>query len=316
MRIVVTGVAGLIGSNLSEKLIRKGYNVIGIDNLKLGKLKNLNHLIRNKNFSFHNLDLSNQKKTDNFFLKITSKYKISTIWHLAANSDIKKGSVNFQIDFNDTFLTSIYLLKICKKFSINNFYFASSSAVYGDLGNIKIKEINGPLLPVSNYGSSKLASEAYISSAAEIFLKKALIFRFPNVVGKPLTHGVIFDFHKKLKKNSKKLNVLGNGLQKKIYMHVSDLLDAMFFLEKKFKKGIHVCNIGPNDKGVEVRKIAKLMSSKFGNKTNIIYQKKKIGWVGDIPSFQYDVSKIKKLGFKKKTLNSWQAILKSVSEIE
>lgn len=315
MRVIITGVAGLIGSNLATNFVFKGIDVIGIDNLKLGKLQNILHLKKKKNFKFKNLDLTSFKKLNSFFLDITKKHKIDLIWHLAANSDIKKGSKNFDVDYFDTFVTTFNILKICKKFSIKKFYFASSSAIYGDLGHLRIKENSGPLLPISPYGSSKLSSEAFISAAAESFLKKALIFRFPNVVGSPLTHGIIFDFMKKLKKNPKKLYVLGNGNQKKIYMHVSDLLDAMFYIEKKIINGIHIFNIGPSDKGVLVKDIAKKMSNKFGDKTKIYYEKKIKGWIGDVPFFHYDTSKILKLGFKKKFLTSIQAINKCIEEI-
>ena len=145
-------------------------------------------------------------------------------------------------------------------------------------------------------------------------MKKALIFRFPNVVGRPLTHGVIFDFLKKIKQDPRKLNVLGNGKQKKIYMHVSDLLDAMLFIERKTRNGIHIFNIGPKDKGILVKDIAKKIAIRFGKNTKINYEKKKQGWVGDIPSFHYNISKLLKLGFNKKILNSNQAINKCISE--
>jgi len=316
MTIIITGVAGLIGSNLSTQMVNRGYKVIGLDNLKLGKLHNIKHLIEKKNFIFKKVNIGDFEILKKVFKNILKKNKISAIWHLAANSDIKKGSKNFEIDFQDTFLTTFNLIKLCKIYSIKKFYFASSSAIYGDLKNLKLKENSGPLLPISAYGSSKLSAEAFISCAKESFLKKAIIFRFPNVVGRPLTHGVIFDFLKKIKKDPKKLKVLGNGKQRKIYMHVSDLLDAMLFIERKTTNGIHIFNIGPKDKGILVKDIAKKITTRFGKNTNINYEKKKQGWVGDIPSFHYNISKLLNLGFKKKILNSDRAINKCISEIE
>lgn len=314
MTIIITGVAGLIGSNLSTEMVNKGYRVIGIDNLKLGKLHNIKHLIKKKNFIFKKINLENFENLKKLFKNIIRKNKVSVIWHFAANSDIQKGSKNFDIDYQDTFLTTFNLIKICRIYSINKFYFASSSAIYGDLKNLKLKEDSGPLLPISAYGSSKLSAEAFISCAKESFLKKALIFRFPNVVGRPLTHGVIFDFLKKIKQDPRKLNVLGNGKQKKIYMHVSDLLDAMLFIERKTKNGIHIFNIGPKDKGIFVKDIANKIAIHFGKNTKINYEKKKQGWVGDIPSFHYNTSKLLRLGFKKKISNSDQAINRCISE--
>ena len=137
---------------------------------------------------------------------------------MAANSDIPAGVLNPDIDLRDTFLTTFEILKAMKKFNIKVLNFASSSAIYGDFGNEIIHESIGPLFPISNYGAMKLASEAQISAACEGFLNRANIFRFPNVVGAPATHGVILDFINKLRLNKNELQVLGNGTQQKAYL--------------------------------------------------------------------------------------------------
>ena len=122
---------------------------------------------------------------------------------------------------------------------VKSIHFASSSAIYGDFGETKIHEAIGPLLPISNYGAMKLASEAQIAAAAESLLEQVNIFRFPNVVGIPATHGVIFDFVNKLINDPNQLHVLGNGTQQKAYLHAADLIDAMLLIAnnplRKFK---------------------------------------------------------------------------------
>ena len=218
--ILLTGCAGFIGSNLTNYFVNNKKLIIGLDNFKLGNIKNLKNVINKKNFTLKKIDISKFILLENYIKKITKKYRIETIWHLAANSDIKDGFKDPDNDYKNTFLSTYNLIKIAKKYKVKNFVFASSSAIYGDLRKQKLSEVSGPLLPISTYGAMKLASEGIISAAKESFLEKIYIFRFPNVVGYPSTHGVIHDFIKRLKKNPTTLNVLGNGRQKKIYMHV------------------------------------------------------------------------------------------------
>ncbi len=237
-----------------------------------------------------------------------------TIWHLAANSEIKDGFANPDIDYKNTFLTTYNLIKISKSCKIKNFVFASSSAIYGDLKNKKISEETGPLMPISTYGAMKLASEGIIFAAKESFLKKIFIFRFPNVVGHPSTHGAIHDFLIKLKKNPEILKVLGNGKQKKIYMHVKDLVFLMDYIFRNSKKQISLYNLGPRDDGVTVKFISEEVVKYFKKNKKIIYQKKTKGWVGDVPYFKYSTNKLKKFFPSFKTYSK-SAIIKAVKEL-
>ena len=312
--ILITGNAGFIGSNLSRFFLKKKKLILGIDNLKLGKLKNIKDLIRNKNYFFKKLDITNFNKLDFFIKKFLKSYKIKTIWHLAANSDIKDGSEFPDNDYNNTFLTTYNLIKIAKKYKIEEFVFSSSSAVYGDLNNIKLKESSGPLLPISNYGAMKLASEGIISSAKESFLKKIFIFRFPNVVGSPSTHGIIHDLLLKLRKKSNRLRVLGNGKQKKIYMHIDDLIKSMVFIYKNSKEDVSLFNIGPKDSGVTVNFISKEIVRSFKKNKKIIFEKKSTVWIGDVTKFRYSTGKLKKLGLDIK-ISSKQSIIKAINDL-
>jgi len=312
--ILLTGSAGFIGSNLSRYFVNKKKIVIGVDNLKLGKLKYIKDISKKKNFFFKKIDVSNFNKLDKIFKKFTKKYKIDTIWHLAANSDIKNGFKDPDNDYKNTFLTTYNLIKISKKYQVKNFVFASSSAIYGDLKNKRLSENSGPLLPISTYGAMKLASEAIISAANESFLKKIFIFRFPNIVGFPSTHGAIHDFIKRLKKNPSKLMVLGNGKQRKVYMHVEDLILSMDYIYKNSKEKISLFNIGPRDDGVTVRFIAKEVVKYFKKNKKINFEKKIKGWVGDVPYFKYSIKKFKKFAPNIKTYSK-DAVIKAIKEL-
>jgi len=314
--ILITGVAGMIGSTLLEKLLKKkNLNIIGLDNFTLGKKKYIKSFLKFKNFKFFNLDVS--KKLRNIeLIKALKKNKLSEIWLLAANSDIAAGVKNSDVDFKNTFLTTYNILNECDKF-INKetkILFASSSAIYGTVKNV-ISENTAPLKPESNYGSMKAACESFISSYSNKNSLKSFIFRFPNVVGTNLTHGVIYDLSKKILTNKKHLDVLGNGHQCKPYSDVSEIINCMIFLkEKKNNQLINFYNIGSNDKGIKVKKIVELLIKKFRYNKKVKYQKQKFGWPGDILTYKYSTLKMKKAGFEFK-LSSKEAIEKTINSI-
>jgi UDP-glucose 4-epimerase len=177
-----------------------------------------------------------------------------------------------------------------------------------------LTEETGPLLPISNYGAMKLASEAAITAAAERFLERALIFRFPNVVGVPATHGVIFDFIRRLQEDLANLQVLGDGNQQKSYLHVTELVDAMLFLRNKALGKVDVFNIGPGDEGITVRQIAEEVVSVVSPPASIHFERSGKGWLGDVPRFRYSIAKLQRLGWSPR-LNSHAAIKRAVAEI-
>lgn len=313
MAILITGVAGFIGSNLARRLLHEGHLVCGVDHLNLGTLSNIEDLTHHPKFIFEKLDI-NDAAFLSFVKKIHSNHVIQSVWHLAANSDIPAGVESIEIDYKDTFMTTLHTLEAMKCLGVKSILFASSSAVYGDLGEVLLTENTGPLLPISNYGAMKLASEALISAAHESFLNRAFIFRFPNVIGMPATHGVILDFMNKLKKDKTQLEVLGNGTQQKAYLHVNELIDAMLFIEGHAKESLALFNIGAQDAGVTVRFIAEEVVKVFSPKAKIIYGTEFRGWVGDVPRFNYSIEKLSSLGWRSK-MNSKEAVQKAIQEI-
>jgi UDP-glucose 4-epimerase len=312
---IVAGGAGFIGCSLITELIRDGAYVVVIDNLSRGCREHISQFLTSNQACFINADLSNSLDCQLAFHEAALIGQINEVWHLAANSDIPAGVENCDVDLKDTFLSTVEILRSMKFFNIDTLFFASSSAVYGDLGSQDLREDAGPLLPISNYGAMKLASEALISAATESYLKKTFIFRFPNVVGFPATHGVIYDFVHKLISDPDILTVLGNGTQQKSYLHVSDLVSAMLKIrELNFQSGIELINIGPVDSGVTVKWIAERVAERVSPNAKIFYGDGDRGWVGDVPKFTYSTSKLQSYGWSPE-LGSKEAIIRAVDEI-
>ena len=203
MNVLIAGGAGFIGSHLCDRLIEEGNDIIVADKLIMGK-QNIEHLLGNRHFKFYEMELADQNNVDSIF----AENKIDAVYHLAANSDIKKGGQEPSIDFNDTFLTTRAILEGMRKANVKKLFFASTSAIYGEMHDVKLTENTGGIKPISYYGGAKLASEALISSYVSMCDIDAIIFRFPNVIGSRLTHGVILDFIKKLRKNQHVLEIL------------------------------------------------------------------------------------------------------------
>lgn len=314
---IITGGAGFIGVNLIKSLEDKYEKIVCIDNFSLGNLKFFKQDIKKSKIEILTIDCSDVLNLKKIFYELSQNDNYGDVWHLAANSDIPSGVKNPEIDFKDTFLTTYSLLSAMRDSNFKKIYFASSSAIYGDHKEIRLNERSGPLLPISNYGAMKLSSEAIISAASESFLERAVIFRFPNVVGSPATHGVIYDFTKRLLKDSTKLDVLGDGSQRKSYLHVKDLVQGMIEVSKHWinKKTIDIYNLGPVDNGIYVNEIAEIVCNNFGNKIKINYGISNKGWIGDVPKFYYDINKIKdEIGWKP-NMNSREAITKASAEI-
>ena len=291
MKILVTGGAGFIGSHLCDELIRLGHMIVALDNLVLGRKENITHLFSNPSFSFIEGDILDTILLDKTF----AENNFDIVFHMAANSDIQKGGQDPMVDYELTFMTTFNILQQMRKHQVKKLVFASTSAIYGETTDL-LTEDYGPLLPVSNYGASKLASEAYISAFSASYGIQTWITRFPNVVGERFTHGVIFDFIKKLHKNPHELEVLGNGEQFKPYVYVKDLVAAIIFVWKNANDSFNVYNIGVESR-TKVKEIAQMVISAMGLSASIAYTGGDRGWVGDVPEFKYDLTKVHKLGW-------------------
>jgi len=314
MSLFITGIAGFIGCRLASVLLERGETVAGFDNLSRGSLDYLKSVLEHPNFSFSVVDLADLDGYRKALSIAHARNPITEIWHMAANSDIPAGVTDPNVDFRDTFLTTFNSLILMKEMGIGTMAFASSSAVYGDLGDQCLTEDIGPLFPISNYGAMKLASEAAISASLESYLQRAFLFRFPNVIGTPATHGVIQDFMQKLKTTPGNLDVLGDGTQQKSYLHVDDLIDAMMYIRTHAHDRLNYFNIAADDDGVTVKFIAEAVVERVAPGATITFGQGDRGWVGDVPKFKYSIDKLSKLGWRPR-LDSIRAIRKAVDEI-
>lgn len=316
---LITGGAGFIGVNLAERLRRRGEQVLLVDDLSRGRRANLGALERDPGVRLAVADCADR---DALLLAVASAGldgRIEEVWHLAANSDVAAGAQDLRVDVRDTLLTTTGVLEAMRALGLKTLNFASSSAVYGDLGERALTEDDGPLAPISNYGAMKLASEAQIRAACETFLDRASVFRFPNVVGAPATHGVILDFVRKLAADRRRLEVLGDGAQKKPYLHVQDLVEAMLALTDRLgagrlEGGFNLVNIGPDDDGVTVREIAEMTAAAVSPGAEIEYGTTRAGWPGDVPRFRYAVDKARRLGWASGR-SSQAAVRQAIAEI-
>lgn len=310
---LITGGAGFVGSHLADRLLAEGYRVTAIDNLERGSRPNLAQALRHPDFQFFEADLSDFGAFRIALEQAVRAAPLDCVWHMAANSDIGAGAENPEIDFRNTFLTTFHVLRMMRDFEIPHLAFASSSAVYGDHPGL-LAEDTGPMFPVSNYGAMKLASEACISAGVESFLDRAWIFRFPNVIGPRATHGIIYDLLHKLAKNPPCLEVLGDGAQTKPYMHVSELLDAMWFVFRRAPGKLNVYNIGCDDEGAAVSYVADTVRRLAAPEKPLRYTGGKKGWVGDVPHVRYSTARLADLGWKPK-LRSTEAVDRATAEI-
>jgi UDP-glucose 4-epimerase len=288
-KIIVTGGAGFIGSHLCEVLVNEGCKIIVIDNLSTGKME----YIKNLDVKFIKGDLRNP----DFVLKNIKN--VEMVFHLAANYSVKYSFENPIYDFENTFLTTLNILEAMRRNDIKNIVFTSSSTVYGEMEKFPIVE-NAETVPINNYGTSKLMSEKYIKTFSSLYGIRGLILRYANILGPRSEHGVIPDFVKKLKENQKELLILGNGLQKKSYLHIKDCIDATILCTKKINEKYNVFNVG-SEEWITVNEIAKLVCDRLNLKgINFRYTGEERGWPGDVRKFLLDVSKLKNLGWKPK----------------
>ena len=290
-KIIVTGGAGFIGSHLVDKLIAGGNEVTVIDNLSSGKMEFIEHHDQDPNFKLIKLDMLELEK-----LKHAIK-GADMIYHLAANPDVRLGEQNTRVHLEQNIIVTYNLLEAMRMNKQQNIVFTSTSTVYGEATIIPTLENYGPLIPISLYGASKLACEALITSYCHTFEMRSWIFRFANIVGERGTHGIIIDFINKLKKNPKALEILGDGQQRKSYIHVSDCIDGILFAVNNSDEMANIFNIGSTDT-INSTQIGELIVKEMGlHGVDFTYTGGTRGWKGDVPKMLLSIEKLQKLGW-------------------
>ncbi len=307
-KIIVTGGAGFIGSHLVDRLLSEGNAVTVVDNLSSGTMDFMKHHVSNRNFKFIELDMLD-------FGKLQETIKDAEIvFHLAANPDVRLGAENTRVHFEQNVIVTYNLLEVMRINRCRNIAFTSTSTVYGEASIIPTPENYGPLIPISLYGASKLACEALITSYCHTFDMKSWIFRFANVVGERGTHGIIIDFINKLKKNPEHLEILGDGQQRKSYIHVSDCVDAMNFAVKNSHELANIFNIGSNDT-INSTEIGELIVEEMGlRNVKFTYTGGRQGWKGDVPRMLLSIKRLQDLGWNP-AYNSKKSVVSAVRSI-
>jgi UDP-glucose 4-epimerase len=287
---IVTGCSGFIGSNLVDRLLASGCSVIGIDNLTTGQHRFMESALKSKNFRFFNQDL-----LDLDGLKFTFKGG-GTVIHLAANADVRFGIEHPRRDLEQNTIGTFNVLEAMRANGLTKIAFSSTGSVYGQAKLIPTPEDAG--FPVQNslYGASKAAGEGLITAYCEGFGFQAWIFRFVSILGERYTHGHVFDFYKKLLVDPTKLQVLGNGHQRKSYLHVQDCIDAIILAIEKAQDKINIFNLGVDDY-CELNDSITWICESLGVQPRLEYSGGDQGWIGDNPYIYLNISRILDLGW-------------------
>lgn len=291
MKTLVTGGAGFIGSHLVDELIRRDHQVIVYDNLSTGFLRHLEILLNKNRITFVDGDVLDQER-------LTAAMKgVHTVFHLAANADVRGGRSNTHVDLEQNIIGTHRVLEAMRINGASRIVFTSSATVYGEPEVFPTPETYAPL-QTSIYGASKLSAEAMIQAYGEYFGIKSFSFRFVSWIGERYSHGVVFDFIKKLQKNPSELEILGDGNQKKSYLHVEDGVSAIFKALHNMQGLKNVVNLGHEDY-LNVIDLADIVVEEMGLKhVDYRFTGGVRGWLGDSPFVHLDISRIRSAGFK------------------
>ncbi len=311
MKIILTGAAGFIATNLIPRLLAEGHEVHGVDNFFLGKREYVERWAGEKRFVFHQLDLIDREPVVQLFATI----RPDRVWHLAANSDISFGTKYTDFDLKGGTLVTYNVLEGMRLAGTKEILFSSSGAIYGEPTVLPTPEDYGPLFPISLYAASKLACESLITAFAHNYDIRCWIFRFGNIVGPFPTHGVIHDFVLRLQKDPTRLDMLGDGTQSKPYVHVEDCLDGMMFGRQQARDLVNCYNLAVPDH-TSVNQIAEWTFEAMGldpKSVPIVRTGGTRGWRGDVPQVRLDTRRMTSLGWSPKR-SSDEAVRQSIAE--
>ena len=308
MKAFVSGGAGFIGSSLVDRLLDVGHEVTVYDNLSTGLLQFLEYARDFDRFRLVEGDLLDE---DSLSEAIAGH---EFVFHLAANADLRFGTEHPRRDLEQNTIATNNVLEAMRKNGINKIAFASTGSVYGDTNVIPTPE-NAPFpIQTSLYAASKMAGEGLIAAYCGGFGFQSWIFRFVSILGERYTHGHVFDFYRRLKQNPSRLEVLGNGKQRKSYLYIQDCIDAMLFALEKSNESVNVLNLGV-DGYCEVNDSIGWICEELGVTPKLEYSGGDRGWIGDNPFIFLDTSKIQDLGWKTK-LSIKDGVLKTIQYLK
>jgi UDP-glucose 4-epimerase len=294
-RYFLVGGAGFIGSHFVDRLLSEpGIDVVTVyDNFTSGRDWHLSHHTDDERLAVVRGDV---KDLDALTRAMAGH---DVVVHLASNPDIARAIVEPAVDFDDGTLLTHNVVEAMRRTETLHVLYASGSGVYGDLGKLEIAEDWGPLVPISTYGASKLAGEALISAYSFMFGLSGWVFRFGNVVGPRQTHGVGFDFVRRLLKDPTRLQIRGDGQQSKSYIHVEDVVDAVLTARREASGDYQAYNVATGDY-ITVTEIADLAAEIVGvdpAEVRYEYTGGSRGWRGDVPVVRLNTDRIRRLGW-------------------
>lgn len=296
MNAFVSGGAGFIGSHLVRRLLNQEATerVVVFDNFSSGQKSYLQGITTDRRLEVVEADLKDLNAVE------AAMRDSSVVFHLAANPDIAKAVTQPDIDFWEGTYLAQNVLEAMRRTGTAKIFYTSGSGVYGEDPDAAFAESYGPCKPISTYGASKLACESLISAYSHMFEIFGRAFRFANVVGPRQTHGVGYDFVRRLQADPTELRILGDGRQSKSYIHVDDVLDAIFLTTEEPEPRFDIYNVA-TDTYITVKEIADIAVAESGLPLESVrynYTGGDRGWKGDVPVVRFDVGKIKSLGWK------------------
>ncbi|MGA3267588.1 MAG: NAD-dependent epimerase/dehydratase family protein [Verrucomicrobiota bacterium] len=311
--IFVTGAAGFIGSNLVDRLLREGKNVVGWDNFSTGQREFLKSALDHPKFKLVEgdcLDLS---------ALIRAMADCDFVFHLAANADVRYGLDHPHKDFQQNAVATFNVLEAMRDNGIKGIAFSSTGSVYGEAEIIPTPENHPFPVQTSLYAASKLACEGFIHAYCEGYGFEGYVFRFVSILGERYTHGHVLDFYKQLRAHPGQLHVLGDGTQRKSYLYVGDCLEAMLHViglgtAKQARHHVECYNLG-TEEFVQVNNSIRFIAAALGLKPKLEYSGGNKGWVGDNPFIFLDTKKVRATGWKT-TVTIEQGIIRTLKWLQ
>lgn len=294
-RVFVTGASGFIGSNVVDRLLRDGKDVIGWDNLSTGRSEFLRESAGNTRFKFVQGDCLDLPELTR------AMASCDFVFHFAANADVRFGLEHPSKDLNQNTIATFNVLEAMRSNGITGIAFSSTGSVYGEAAVIPTPEDAPFPVQTSLYGASKLAGEALIAAYCEGFGFEGYIFRFVSILGERYTHGHVFDFYRQLQSDPHHLRVLGDGMQRKSYLYISDCVDAMMAVTDRrsafsAKHHVEIYNLGTTEY-IQVNDSIRFLCEALQIRPRIEYAGGDRGWAGDNPFIFLDTQKIQATGW-------------------
>lgn len=308
MKAFVTGGAGFIGSNLVDRLLADGHDVVAYDNFSTGQEQFLEQALSNRSFTLVRGDLLDLDDLS------TAMRGTDRVYHLSANADVRFGIEHPRKDLEQNTIATFNVLEAMRSNSVRTIAFSSTGSIYGEPGVFPTPEDAPFPVQTSLYGASKLAGEGMIAAYAEGFGMQAFIFRFVSILGERYTHGHVFDFYHQLLAHPDRLRVLGNGKQRKSYLYVQDCISAIFAVMDKSQNAVNIYNLG-TDEYCEVNDSIGWITGFLGLSPELEYTGGERGWIGDSPFIFLDTRKVRSLGWQPQ-LSIRDGVIKTIAYLQ